>query len=155
MQGIATHLWFKADVKEAVNFYVSLLPGAKIVDSFSFDNAGPDGKSSYDSITFEILGQRFMALNGAHFDFTPATSIFLVCDTQDEIDRLWDGLLEGGSPMACGWLTDRYGLSWQVAPAVARKLISEDSEAGRRALQAMMGMIKFDIAALQAAYDGK
>jgi predicted 3-demethylubiquinone-9 3-methyltransferase (glyoxalase superfamily) len=153
---IATHLWFKGNALEAVDRYVELVPNSRLIDSLTFHNSGPDGKSSYTSLTFELTGQRYMALDGSPFEFNAATSIFLSCETQSEIDRLWEGLLAGGGwPQQCGWLTDPYGLCWQIAPRILGEMIHDPGERGQRAMKVMLGMVKLDIAQLQAAYDGK
>ncbi len=151
---IATHLWFRGDAKEAADFYVSLIPDSRIVDCFTFHNAGPDQNSSYTSVTFDLAGQRYMGLDKCPVDLNFATSISVICETQSEIDRLWNGLLDGGAPQQCGWLTDKYGLSWQIVPSILPGLFRDNSESGRRAMDAMLSMVKLDIAALQAAYDG-
>lgn len=151
---VATHLWFRGEAKEAAEFYVSILPEARIIDSFTFHNSGPDGKSSFTSVTFEFGGQVYMGLDGSPFPFNPATSIFIACDTQEEIDRLWAALVQDGQPQRCGWLTDRFGLCWQIAPRELAVMLRDEGEGGQRAMKAMLSMVKFDIAALRAAYEG-
>ena len=151
----ATHLWFNGNAKEAVSFYVSLIPGSKILEDRVLADAGPNEDTDYQTLSFELAGTRYMALDKSPFTFTLATSIFLICDTQEEIDRLWEGFIgNGGKALQCGWLTDQYGLNWQIAPADILRMVCENSDAGRRAAKAMMSMIKFDIAALRAAYAG-
>lgn len=119
---IATHIWLKGNAREAAEFYVSLIPGSRIVDGFTFHNAGPDRQSSYTSVTFELAGQRYMTLDKCPVDLNFATSISVTCETQQAIDRLWNGLLDGGAPQQCGWLTDRYGLCWQIVPSILANL---------------------------------
>jgi predicted 3-demethylubiquinone-9 3-methyltransferase (glyoxalase superfamily) len=154
---ISTFLWFDGNAEEAVNFYASLIPGAKIGSITRNGDAGPGPKGSVLVMGFELAGQKFTALNGGPmYKFTEAISISVECETQGEIDRLWDALLDGGKAQACGWLKDRYGLSWQIVPSIMGELFSnKDPAASARAMQAMMKMVKFDIAALRRAYDGK
>ena len=155
-QKITTFLWFDNNAEEAVNFYTSLIPGSKITGITRNGDAGPGPKGSVLVIGFELAGQNFTALNGGPtHKFTEAISISVECDTQAEIDRLWDALLDGGHPQQCGWLKDRYGLSWQIVPSILGEVFSgKDHAASARAMRAMMQMVKFDIAALQKAYAG-
>lgn len=152
---VATHLWFKGNAREAVEFYVSLLPGSRIVETLQLCDAGPNLDASYQVLSFELAGQHYLALDRSPFEFTPATSISVTCETQSEIDRLWNALLEGGAPQQCGWLTDRFGLCWQITPSILPALVCEDSDGGRRAMKAMLSMVKLEIAPLVAAYNGK
>ncbi|MEZ4732980.1 MAG: VOC family protein [Caldilineaceae bacterium] len=151
MQTITPFLWFDDKAEEAMNFYVSIFKDAKVLGV----SPGPDGKVM--SATFELNGQEFMALNGGPmFSFTPAISFFVKCETQAEVDYYWEKLTEGGSEEPCGWLKDKYGLSWQIIPnALGELLGAPDREKAGRALQAMLQMRKLDIAALQAAFDGQ
>jgi predicted 3-demethylubiquinone-9 3-methyltransferase (glyoxalase superfamily) len=150
-------LWFATEAEEAANFYVSLLPDSRIetVQRNVVDTpSGPTG--SVLLVEFTLAGDRFLALNGrASEDFTQAVSFMINCTDQDEVDRLWDALLEGGAAQQCGWLRDRYGLTWQVIPSILPKLFGgPDREGAQRAMQAMMKMVKLDGDALQRAYDG-
>ena len=158
MSKIAPCLWFNGEAEEAANFYVSLLPNSKIdtVQKSMVDS--PAGKAgSVLVVTFTLAGQSFMALNGGtRFDYTQAVSFKIDCEDQEEVDRLWDGLTaNGGQPIRCGWLRDRYGVYWQIVPtALPKYLGGENREGAARAMQAMLGMIKLDIAALRRAYEG-
>jgi predicted 3-demethylubiquinone-9 3-methyltransferase (glyoxalase superfamily) len=151
------HLWYAADAEEAARFYVSVIPGS------SFDRltvmpietpSGPAGSVSI--VEFTLAGAPVMAIAaGPHHPFNDAISLMLICDTQEEIDRIWDGLLQdGGTPVQCGWLKDRFGVSWQVAPRRLGEMISEGGPRAALAAKAMMGMVKLDLAALEAAYKG-
>ena len=144
MAKISPFLWFEGNMQEAVKFYLSVFKDAQLVSM----NPG--------MATFELLGQRFLALNAhPHHKFNDAISFFIDCDTQAEVDYYWDKLAEGGSHQQCGWLKDRFGLSWQVIPkALGRFLMDEDREKANRAMQAMLKMKKIVIADLEAAYKG-
>jgi predicted 3-demethylubiquinone-9 3-methyltransferase (glyoxalase superfamily) len=150
MQKITTFLTFDDKAEEAVRFYTSIFDGSKIVSTM----AGPNG--SFVSLTFELAGQTFIALNGGpSFTFSQGISLFVSCETQAEIDTYWGKLTEGGKEVQCGWLTDRYGVSWQIVPRVLGDVLGgKDRDKAGRAMQAMMQMKKLDIAALQRAYDG-
>lgn len=155
MQGITPFLWFEDNAEEAVNFYVSLFPNSKIgtIARYSDEAANASGrpKGSVMVITFELNGQPFMALNGGpQFKFTEAISLMVNCDTQEELDRLWEKLGEGGKPNVCGWLKDRYGLSWQLVPASMGKLMS-DPEKASRVMKEVLQMDKLDIARMERA----
>jgi predicted 3-demethylubiquinone-9 3-methyltransferase (glyoxalase superfamily) len=158
MSKITPCLWFDGEAEEAANFYVSLLPDSKIevVQRNSIDS--PGGKAGTVLVVeFTLAGQRFMALNGGmRFEYTHAVSFKIDCADQAELDRLWDALLaNGGQAERCGWLKDRYGLSWQIVPTGLPKYLGGEDRAGaQRAMQAMLGMVKFDIAALKKAYEG-
>jgi predicted 3-demethylubiquinone-9 3-methyltransferase (glyoxalase superfamily) len=157
-QKISPFLWFDTNAEEAVNFYVSIFDNSRIVDITRCGEAGPGPVGSVLVIGFELEGQPFSALNGGpHYKFTPAISFFVDCETQEEIDRLWEKLLAGGGQeQACGWLTDRYGLSWQICtPELPRMLRDEDPARAARVMKAMMQMIKIDIGKIRAAYEGK
>ena len=142
MQKVTPFLWFDGKAEEAANFYVSIFKNAKIVSA------------SPMSATFEIDGQEFIAFNGGPmFKFTEAISLFVRCGTQEEIDRLWDKLSEGGQKQKCGWLKDKYGVSWQIIPPVLGQMLQDkDPAKSQRVMQAMLQMDKIDIAALQKAY---
>lgn len=159
---ISPFLWFDTQAEEAANFYCSVFPNSKIVAISRYTEAGhehhrrPPG--SVMVVSFELDGQKFSALNGGPiFQFSCAVSFVVECDTQEEIDYYWDKLGEGGAPEAkqCGWLADRFGLSWQIVPSLVEEWFADgQSEGSMRAMAAMMSMKKLDIAALQAAYDG-
>ncbi len=150
MNKVTPFLWFDGQVEEAINFYLSVFKNAKLLGK----SAGPDGKVV--SARFEIEGQQFLALNGGpHFKFTPAISFFIDCKTQQEVDELWEKLSARGEPQRCGWLKDKFGLSWQVIPSVLTELLyDEDREKSQRVMQAMLQMDKIDIRTLQRAYEG-
>ena len=151
MQKITPFLWFDDNAEEAMNFYVSIFADARIVSTMP----GPDGKLMGG--TFVLKGQEMMVLNGGPmYSFTPAISLFVKCETQQEADYYWQKLTEGGCEDACGWLKDKFGLSWQIIPnALGELLGAPDREKAGRALQAMLQMKKIDIAALQEAFDGE
>lgn len=156
-QKITTFLWFDRNLEEAMNFYVSIFKNSKIVEVMRYGDAGPGPKGSVMTGTFELEGQQFMGLNGGpEYKFTPAISLLVECETQQEVDVLWNKLLTGGgSPVQCGWLTDKFGLSWQVVPTLLFNLLRDkDPEKANRVFKAMLQMIKIDSAALQQAYDG-
>jgi len=158
MSKISPCLWFDGEAEEAAKFYVSLLPDSRIetVQKNTVDSpAARPARCWWWSFT--LAGQRFMALNGGKpFDFTHAISFKIDCADQAEVDRYWDALSDGGSVERCGWLKDRYGVSWQVVPtALVQYLGGPDRAGAQRAMQAMMGMVKFDIAGLKRAYEGK
>ena len=151
MQKVTTFLWFDGKVEEAANFYASVFKDAEVIDTMP----GPGGKAM--SATFRIGNQEYIAFNGGpHFQLTPAVSIFINVETQAEVDELWTKLLAGGGEESmCGWLKDRFGLSWQVIPKKLGQLLSDkDREKAGRAMQAMLKMKKIDIAGLQKAFDG-
>jgi predicted 3-demethylubiquinone-9 3-methyltransferase (glyoxalase superfamily) len=158
MSKITPCLWFDGEAEEAANFYVSLLPDSKIevVQKNTVDS--PGGKAgSVLVVEFTLAGQRFMALNGGmRFEYTHAVSFKIDCADQAEVDRLWDALsAEGGAPVACGWVKDRYGLSWQIVPSILPKYLGDpDPAKAQRVMKAMLDMVKLDIAALQRAYEG-
>jgi predicted 3-demethylubiquinone-9 3-methyltransferase (glyoxalase superfamily) len=159
MSKIAPCLWFNGEAEEAASFYVSLLPDSRI-DKIQRNPAdGPAGKAGTVLVVqFTLAGQEYMALNGGmRFDYTPAISFKIDCADQAEVDRLWDALSSnGGSTQQCGWVRDRYGVSWQIVPSVLPKLLGGPDAAGaRRAMQAMLGMNKLDIAELRRAYEGQ
>ncbi len=157
MQKITPFLWFDGKAEEAMNFYVSIFKNSRVVSVSRYGEAGPGPKGSVMSATFQLEGQDFYALNGGpKYKFTPAVSLFVSCETQEEVDELWAKLCEGGAESRCGWLTDKYGLSWQIIPtALGRMLNDKDAEKANRAMMAMLQMAKIDIGALQRAYDGR
>ncbi len=149
-QKVTPFLWFDSQAEEAARFYVSLFPDSAVTAV----TPGPNGKPLV--VEFTLAGVRYLALNGGpHYQLTAAFSLSIDCETQAEIDELWEKLTAGGgSPVRCGWLTDRFGLSWQVVPVVLPQLLADpDPARAGRAMQAMMGMTKLDIAALRAAAD--
>jgi len=150
MQKITPFLWFDGNAEEAIEFYRGVFQESRIDSRMP----GPDGKLM--GATFALEGQSFMALNGGPmFQFTPAISMYVNCTSQEEVDYYWSRLGEGGSHQPCGWLKDRFGLSWQIIPAeLTRMLQDQDRARAARVMQAMMAMSRIDIAALQAAYDG-
>ena len=154
MQKISPFLWFDGNAEEAVNFYVSIFKDAKILNLSRYGEAGPGPKGSVMSATFQLHGQEFIALNGGpHFKFTPAISFFVHCQTQEEVDELWEKLSAGGRKDRCGWLTDKYGLSWQIIPDVLGKMLNDpDKEKSKRVMTAMLQMDKIEIKRLEQAY---
>lgn len=155
MQKITPFLWFDAKAEEAANFYVSIFKNSKILSVTRYGDAGPGPKGSVMSATFELDGQQFFALNGGpQFKFTPAISLFVNCETQQEVDELWEKLSAGGRKDRCGWLTDKYGVSWQIIPSVLGQMLGDkDSEKSKRVMKAMLQMDKIDIAGLRRAYE--
>jgi predicted 3-demethylubiquinone-9 3-methyltransferase (glyoxalase superfamily) len=151
-----TCLWFDTEAEQAANFYAGIFPGSKVGAIYHHTEAGPGPAGSVLLVEFELNGQRFSALNGgpAH-TFNEAVSIVVRCADQAEVDYYWDRLSDGGQEIACGWLRDRYGLSWQIVPAVFFDLMSDpDQDAVARVMRAMMTMTKFDVAALERAHAG-
>jgi predicted 3-demethylubiquinone-9 3-methyltransferase (glyoxalase superfamily) len=156
-QKITTFLWFDDDAEEAVRFYTSIFEDAKVLAVTRWGEGGHAPKGSVLTIEFQLAGQRYIAMNGGpQFHFNEAISLLVSCETQAEIDTYWEKLLAGGGQTsACGWLKDKYGLSWQVVPEGWEALFTDpDPERANRAMQAMLGMQKLDIAALEAAADG-
>ena len=156
MQKIVPFLWFNDNAEEAMNFYVSIFKNSKVGRVTRYGDAGPGPKGSVMWCTFTLEGQEFHALNGGpHFKFTQAISLFVNCETQQEVDELWKKLSAGGREDQCGWLQDKYGLSWQIIPTILGKLLGDkDPVKANRAMQAMLRMKKIDINGLQRAYDG-
>ena len=154
MQKITTFLWFDDKAEEAANFYVSLFKNSKIETISRYGDAGPGPKGTVMVVTFQLEGQQFTALNGGpQFTFTPAISLLVNCETQEEVDELWEKLSAGGRKDRCGWLQDKYGLSWQIIPTVLGKLMSDpDPAKSSRVMKAMLQMDKLDIQRLQEAY---
>jgi predicted 3-demethylubiquinone-9 3-methyltransferase (glyoxalase superfamily) len=159
MSKISSCLWFNGEAEEAANFYVSLLPDSGINHIQRNPVDGPAGKAGTVLVVqFTLAGQQYMALNGGtRFEYTPAISFKIDCADQTEVDRLWDALAsDGGSTQQCGWVRDRYGVSWQIVPSVLPQLLGGPDAAGaQRAMRAMLGMTKLDIAELRRAYEGK
>ena len=159
MSKISPCLWFNGEAEEAANLYVSLLPDSRIDKIQRNTVDGPGGKAGTVLVVeFTVAGQRFMALNGGmKMEYTHAVSFMIDCADQAEVDRLWDALLaNGGQPSKCGWLKDRFGVSWQIIPSALPKYLGgADSAGAKRAMQAMLGMVKLDIAELKRAYEGK
>jgi len=155
MQKITPFLWFDGNAEEAVHFYASIFKDSKIGTVMRYGDAGPGPKGSVMTVAFELNGQEFIGLNGGPtYKFTPAVSFMVHCETQEEVDEYWDKLSEGGAPNVCGWLQDKYGLSWQIVPtALLRMLQDKDPAKSSRVMQAMMKMTKLDISVLQAAYN--
>lgn len=155
MPKITPFLWFDNNAEEAMNFYASIFKDSEIVSLMRHREGGMGSAGGVFSATFRLQGQEFIALNGGpHFKFTPAISLFVTCETQEEVDELWDKLGAGGEPNRCGWLTDKYGLSWQIVPRVLGEMLQDtDAAKANRVLQAMLKMIKLDIAGLLQAYD--
>lgn len=154
-QKITTYLWFNDNAEDAVEFYTSVFPDSRVTEVARWGEGGPGRQGTIMNIVFELAGQTFIALNGGpQFGFTPAISLFVSCESQGEVDELWAKLLAGGGkPTACGWLEDRYGLSWQVIPAALFDLMSgPDPRASGRVAQALMGMQKIDLAALRRVH---
>ncbi len=150
MKKIRPFLWFDDKAEQAMKFYTSIFKNSKVLNV----SRGADGKVF--TVTFELEGQEFMALNGGpQFRFTEAISFFVDCKTQEEVDDLWERLSEGGEKSRCGWLKDKFGLSWQIIPEALGELMGDDDdEKSGRVMQAMLKMSKIDIKALQKAYDG-
>ena len=155
MQKISPFLWFDGQAEDAMNFYVSIFKNSKVLSVTRYGEAGPGPKGTVMSATFQLEGQMFMALNaGPQFKFTEAISFFVDCETQQEVDALWAKLSAGGKESQCGWLKDKFGLSWQIIPsALGRMLGDKDAEKAKRVMQAMLQMKKIDIKGLQRAYD--
>ena len=155
MQKIAPFLWFDGKAEEAMNFYISIFKNSKIVSVTRYGEGGPGPKGTVITATFQLDGQEFMALNGGpQFTFTEAISFFVNCETQQEVDELWEKLSEGGEKQRCGWLKDKYGLSWQVIPSILGEMLQDkDAEKSKRVMQAMLQMDKIDIKTLKQAYE--
>ena len=158
MHKITPFLWFDDKAEEAMNFYVSIFKNSKVGSVTRYGDAGPGPKGTVMSATFQLDRQDFFALNGGPlFKFTEAISFFVNCETQEEVDELWEKLTAGGgSPQRCGWLKDKYGLSWQVIPkALGEMLGDKDPQKSQRVMKAMMKMIKIDVEGLKRAHEGK
>lgn len=157
MQKITPFLWFDNNAEEAVNLYTSVFKDAKAGSMVRYGDAGPGPKGQVMTATFQLFGQEFVALNaGPVFKFTEAISFVVNCEDQEEVDYYWEKLSEGGAESQCGWLKDRFGLSWQIVPVIMPKLMQDkDPQKAQRVMAAMMKMKKIDIQQLQDAYDGK
>lgn len=155
MQKITPFLWFDGKAEEAVNFYTSIFKNSKIGDIRRYGAAGPGPKGKVISASFELEGQEFIALNGGpQFTFSPAISFFVNCKTQKEVDELWEKLSTGGEKLQCGWLKDKYGVSWQIIPDALGKMLNDpDPQKSQRVMKAMMQMRKIDIEGLKQAYE--
>ena len=155
MPRITPNLWFDTEGKEAAEFYVSVFPNSKITNVSYYGEAGPRPAGTVLTVDFVLDGQEFTAINGGpEFSFDEAISLLIKCAGQDEVDDYWTKLTEGGEEVQCGWLKDKYGLSWQVVPAGMAELLGDpDPARGQRAMKAMLGMKKIDLAALHAAAD--
>ncbi len=158
MKSIYPCLWFDNQAEEAINFYVSLFPNSQIMDISRYGQGATLPEGTAFVIRAELNGQQVMALNGGpqEFGFNEAISLFVNCENQAEVDRLWEKFSEGGEPGPCGWIKDKYGLSWQIVPTALGELMGDsDPEKAGRVMQAMLQMGKLDVAALQRAYDGQ
>jgi len=155
MQKITPFLWFDGKAEEAMNFYTSIFKNSKIGRITRYGDAGPGPKGAVMSATFQLDGQEFMALNGGpQFKFTEAISFFVNCETQEEVDELWEKLSAGGQKSRCGWLKDKYGLSWQIIPSALGEMLGDkDPEKSQRVMKAMLQMKKIDIQTLKQAYE--
>jgi predicted 3-demethylubiquinone-9 3-methyltransferase (glyoxalase superfamily) len=157
MPKITTFLAFNDQAEEAVNFYVSIFNNSKIVSLTRSGAEVPGTNGTFLHATFQLEGQQFQAINGGpYFSFAQGISLFVSCETQEEVDELWDKLSEGGEIQQCGWLKDKFGLSWQIIPTALGKMMSDkDPEKSKRVREAMLKMVKLDIAGLQKAYEGQ
>jgi predicted 3-demethylubiquinone-9 3-methyltransferase (glyoxalase superfamily) len=154
-QKITTFLWFDNNAEEAAKFYCSVFKNSKILNTVPYGEAGAGPKGTVMVVDFELDGQRFIGLNGGpQFKFTEAISLVVSCETQEEIDYFWDKLSEGGQKVECGWVKDKYGLSWQVVPSILPELLQRGSENGDRVMKAVMKMTKLDIAEMKRAAEG-
>jgi len=151
---ITPFLWFDSRAEEAAHFYASIFPDSRVDRVIRYGKAGPGPEGSVMTVDFRLQGQRFVALNGGPiYSFTPAVSFVVNCQTQEEIDKYWDELAVGGSHQPCGWLTDKYGLSWQIVPTILADLMARDDEGAARTTEAMLRMGKLMIADLRQAYE--
>ena len=158
MQKITPFLWYAKEAEEAARFYASIFPGSRIVRISSLPSESPSGPpESVKVVEFELFGQSFTAMSAGQMEpFNHAISFVVDCDDQAEVDRYWNALLQGGKPEACGWLKDRYGVSWQIVPrALFTMMADPDRAKAKRATDAMLKMVKLDLPTLQAAFDGK
>jgi predicted 3-demethylubiquinone-9 3-methyltransferase (glyoxalase superfamily) len=155
MSTITPFLWFDDNAEEAMNFYVEVFGDAKVGEVSRYGEGGPGPAGGVMSATFELRGQQFMALNGGpDFPFTEAVSFYVACETQEEVDDLWEKLTAGGEESRCGWLKDKYGLSWQIIPNALGELLNDpDPVKSQRVMQAMLKMGKIDIEGLRRAYE--
>ena len=157
MQKITTFLTFNDQAQEAIDFYTSIFKDSKILNATRYGDAGPGPKGTLMTATFRLAGQEFMALNGGpSFRFAQGISLFVNCETQAEIDELWERLSEGGQKGPCGWLTDKFGVSWQIVPSILGQLLHDkDAEKSKRVMNAMLQMKKLDIQKLKQASEGR
>lgn len=155
-QKITPFMWFNDNAEEAVNFYISIFKNSKLINIMRYGEAGPGPNGSIMGATFQLDGQEFMALNGGPlFTFSPAISFFVNCNTQQEVDELWEKLSESGEKQQCGWLKDKYGVSWQIIPTVLGEMLHDKNvEKSNKVMNAMLQMTKIDIETLKQAYDG-
>ncbi len=156
MNKITPFLWFNGNAEEAMNFYISVFKNSKIIGVTRYREAGPGPKGSVMVMTFQLNGQDFIALNGGpQFTFSPAISFSVDCTTQQEVDELWEKLSEGGEKQNCGWLKDKYGVSWQIVPSALGEMLGDtDAAKSQRVMRAMLRMNKIDMEILRRAYDG-
>ncbi len=151
-QKINPLLWFNREAEEAVNFYVSVFPGAQVTDVSRYNEAGPGEVGDVMTMSFTLLGLDFLALNGGEWEQSPHAAFMVHCDSQEEVDHYWERLSEGGEKLPCGWLRDKYGTGWNIVPTMLTELLSDpDREKAKRVMEAMLEMGKLDIAALRAA----
>jgi predicted 3-demethylubiquinone-9 3-methyltransferase (glyoxalase superfamily) len=155
MTQISTCLWFDDKAEAVANFYTSVFKDSKVVSTLYYGEAGPRPKGSVLTVTFQINGYEIIALNGGPvFTLSPAISLFVKCKTQEEVDYYWDKLLAGGKPEHCGWLTDKFGVCWQIVPTILGEMLQDkDAAKANRVMEAMLKMIKLDIPTLKRAYD--
>jgi len=153
VQKITPFLWFDGKAEEAARFYTSIFKNSKVLSISRYDEAGPGPKGSVMTVTFELDDEKFVALNGGpQYTFSPAVSFMVNCETQQDVDHYWTRLSAGGKEIRCGWLTDKYGLSWQIVPTILPELLQDkDPEKRKRVMKAMLGMVKLDIEALKRA----
>ena len=157
MQKITPFLWFDNQAEEAVKFYVSIFKNSKVLGTTRYGKVGPGPKGSVMTVKFRLDGQKFVALNGGpHFKFNEAISLVVSCETQKEIDNFWEKLSKGGQEVECGWLKDKYGLSWQIVPTILGEMFQDkDAEKTNRVMRALLQMKKLDIKGLKQAYEEK
>ena len=155
MQKITPFLWFDNQAEEAANFYTSIFKNSKIVNTRHYPEGSPGPAGTVMTVEFQLDGQDFIALNGGpHYKISPAISFFVNCNSQQEVDELWDKLSDGGETQQCGWLQDKYGVSWQIIPTRLGELLhSNDAVKSKRVMEAMLTMVKLDIDALERAYE--
>jgi predicted 3-demethylubiquinone-9 3-methyltransferase (glyoxalase superfamily) len=159
MQKIFPFLWYAKEAEEAAKLYTSIFPDSRVINVIAMQSESPSGPpGSVKVVNFTLFGQHFQAMTaGPHHEFNDAISLTVLCEDQSELDRYWNALLEGGGkPVACGWLTDKFGVRWQIVPRVMEEMMQDaDPARAKRATDAMMKMVKFDIAALEKAYRGE
>ena len=155
MQKITPFLWFDSQAEEAANFYTSIFENSRILNISRYGEGGPGPEGTVMTVAFQLNGQEFTALNGGPiFKFTEAISFFVHCETQEEVDELWEKLSEGGEEGQCGWLKDKYGVSWQIIPAALMEMLQDkDPEKSKRVMEAMLQMQRIDVKALRRAYE--